>query len=66
MFEQLEVARRLVAAYPDTLTPAFGADDIERIHSDGKIASLFAVEGGHGIENSLGALRLATRPALDT
>ena len=61
MFEQLEVARRLVAAYPDTLQPAFSADDIERIHSnaDGKIASLFAVEGGHGIENSLGALRLA-------
>jgi len=59
MFEQLEVARRLVAAYPDTLQPAFCADDIERIHADGKIASLFAVEGGHGIENSLGALRLA-------
>jgi len=59
MFEQLEVARRLVAAYPDTLQPAFSADDIERIHADGKIASLFAVEGGHGIENSLGALRLA-------
>ena len=59
MFEQLEVARRLVAAYPDTLQPAFSAADIERIHADGKIASLFAVEGGHGIENSLGALRLA-------
>jgi len=29
MFEQLEVARRLVAAYPDTLQPAFSADDID-------------------------------------
>jgi len=59
MFEQLEVAVRMVAAYPDTLEPAFCADDIERIHAEGKIASLFAVEGGHGIENSLGALRMA-------
>ena len=59
MFEQLEVAVRMVEAYPDTLEAAFCADDIERIHAEGKIASLFAVEGGHGIENSLGALRMA-------
>ena len=59
MFQQLEAARRMVAAYPDTLAAAFGADDIERIRGEGKIASLFAVEGGHGIENSLGALRMA-------
>ncbi len=61
MFEQIEVAARLASAYPDTLQPAFCADDIERIHADGKIASLIAVEGGHGIENSLAALRLAYR-----
>ena len=58
MFEQIEVAAQLARAYPETLHPAFCADDIERIHATGKIASLIAVEGGHGIENSLAALRL--------
>jgi membrane dipeptidase len=59
MFEQLDVARRLVAAHPDTLQAAFCADDVERHHAAGKIASLFAVEGGHGINNSLDLLRRA-------
>ena len=59
MFEQIEVAAQLAAAYPDTLEQAFCADDIERIHAAGKIASLIAVEGGHGIENSLTLLRQA-------
>ncbi len=59
MFEQIEVAARLATAYPETLQPAFCADDIERIHAAGKIASLIAVEGGHAIENSLPVLRLA-------
>ena len=33
------------------------ADDIERIHKAGKIASLIGMEGGHSIDNSLAALR---------
>jgi membrane dipeptidase len=33
------------------------ADDIEQAHRDGHIASLVGIEGGHAIENSLGALR---------
>jgi membrane dipeptidase len=39
------------------LAPAYSADDIAREFKDGKIASLMGVEGGHAIENSLGALR---------
>ncbi len=48
---------RLVARYPE-LELARTADDIERIHAEGKIASLIGVEGGHAIENSLAALRM--------
>jgi membrane dipeptidase len=33
------------------------ADDIERIHKEGKIASLMGVEGGHSIEDSVNVLR---------
>jgi membrane dipeptidase len=55
--EQFDIARRIIAAYPDRLTPAFTAQDIERSFKAGKIASLLGMEGGHAIENSLGALR---------
>lgn len=57
MFEQIETVRRFTDRYADTLELALSADDIERVHADGKIASLIGVEGGHGIENSLARLR---------
>jgi membrane dipeptidase len=55
--EQFDIARRMIARYPDRLAPAFTADDIERSFKRGRIASLLGMEGGHAIENSLGALR---------
>ena len=55
--EQIDIARRMIASYPEKLAPAYSADDIAREFKDGKIASLMGVEGGHAIENSLGALR---------
>jgi len=55
--EQFDIARRMIASYPDRLAPAFSADDIERAVKRGRIASLLGMEGGHAIENSLGALR---------
>jgi membrane dipeptidase len=55
--EQFDIARRIIARYPDRLTLALTADDVEREFKRGRIASLLGMEGGHVIENSLGALR---------
>ena len=55
--EQIDLVRRMVAAYPDDFQMAYTAADIHRIHRSGKIASLIGIEGGHQINNSLAALR---------
>jgi membrane dipeptidase len=55
--EQFDIARRVIARYPERLELALGADDIERSFKRGRIGSLLGMEGGHAIENSLGALR---------
>lgn len=57
VFEQVDLTRRLIERYPDDLELAFSADDIERVHGAGRIASLLGAEGGHSIESSLGVLR---------
>jgi len=54
---QIDMIHRFVAAYPD-FELARSADDIERVASHRKIASVIAVEGGHAIQNSLAALRM--------
>ncbi len=55
--EQIDIARRMIARYPESLMLALTAEDIEAAFKQGKIASLLGMEGGHAIENSLGALR---------
>jgi membrane dipeptidase len=55
--EQLDLARRMIHRYPDVFEQAFRAEDVERIFRQGRIASVLGMEGGHVIENSLGALR---------
>jgi len=37
---------------------AYTADDVMRLRREGRIACLIGIEGGHAIENSLGALRM--------
>jgi len=54
--EQIDLVKKMVARYPETFELAYTAADIERIHDDGKIASLIGVEGGHCIEESLAVL----------
>jgi membrane dipeptidase len=55
--EQIDIARRIIDRYPDKLGLALTADDVERVRKSGRVASLLGMEGGHAIENSLGALR---------
>jgi membrane dipeptidase len=55
--EEIDIARRVIAKYPDRLALALSSDDIKREFKRGRIASLLGLEGGHAIENSLGALR---------
>jgi membrane dipeptidase len=59
--EQIDVVHRMVARYPDQLALALSADDIERAHKQGKIASLIGMEGGHSINSSLAVLRMMYR-----
>jgi membrane dipeptidase len=56
--EQFDIARRVIAKYPDRLQWALSADAIRSTFKAGKIGSLLGLEGGHAIENSLGALRV--------
>jgi membrane dipeptidase len=51
------VRHDIVARYPNDFVLATTADDIERIHREGKIAALMGIEGGHAIEDSLRLLR---------
>ncbi|HEY0144134.1 MAG TPA: dipeptidase [Thermoanaerobaculia bacterium] len=55
--EQIDVVHRMNAIYPEAFAAARTADDVRRIHASGRIASLIGIEGGHSINNSLGALR---------
>ena len=55
--EEFDIARRIIARYPDRLALALTANDIDRNFKRGRVASLLGMEGGHAIENSLGALR---------
>ncbi len=56
--EQIDLIKRLCAKYPRDLAMARTAADVERNFKAGKISCLMGIEGGHAIENSLGALRL--------
>jgi membrane dipeptidase len=55
--EEMDIVRNMVAKYPSDLEMAYTADDIERIHRAGRVASLIGIEGGHQIDNSLPVLR---------
>ena len=58
VLEQIDLARRMIAAYPAALELALTAADVERIFAAGRVASLLGAEGGHCIASSLGVLRM--------
>jgi membrane dipeptidase len=55
--EQIELAKRIIDRYPEAFQFARTAADVRAAHQAGRIASLLGAEGGHAIEDSMGALR---------
>jgi membrane dipeptidase len=58
VLEQIDLARRMIARYPDSFGLALTADDVEQVFATGRVASLLGAEGGHAIAGSLGVLRM--------
>jgi len=58
VLEQIDLARLMIARYPQALELALTAADVERIFAAGRVASLLGAEGGHAIAGSLGVLRM--------
>jgi len=56
--EQIDLIHRLCARNSRSMAMAYTAAAVERNFAAGKISCLIAIEGGHAIENSLGALRM--------
>jgi len=56
--EQIDIGRRIIARYPEALRWALSAQGMRDAFAAGRIGSVLGVEGGHAIENSLGALRV--------
>jgi len=56
--EQIDLVHRLCSKNARNLAMAYTAADVERNFAAGKISCLIGIEGGHAIENSLGALRM--------
>ena len=59
--EQIDLVQRLCARNSRSMAMAYTAADIERNFAAGKMSCLIGIEGGHAIENSLGALRMFSR-----
>ena len=59
--EQIDVVYNMLRQWPDTFQLSLTADDVEAAFDSGKIGSLIGIEGGHSIDNSLGALRMFHR-----
>ena len=55
--EQIEIAHRVIRKYSDRFELAVRSSEVMPIFRKGKVASMLGMEGGHAIENSLGALR---------
>ncbi len=57
VLEQIDVAKRLVARYPQDMAFCTSSAEVEAAMKQGRIASLLGMEGGHSIGGSLAVLR---------
>lgn len=57
VLREIDIVRRMIAAYPDRLAPAITADDIAHAWKAGKVASLIGIEGGAAIDGKLFLIR---------
>jgi membrane dipeptidase len=55
--EQIDIARQIFDRYPDVFQETLTSAEVMPAFRAGRIASVMGMEGGHAIENSLGALR---------
>lgn len=55
--EQIAIARRFIATYPEAFVLASTAHDVERAHRSHRIASMLGMEGGYALENSIAPLQ---------
>ena len=55
--DRIDMVQNVVGAHPADLVSAASVAEIRRAKREGKIAILMGIEGGHAIEDSLGALR---------
>ncbi len=56
--DQIDAVREQARMHPQDLLLATTSADIRRAHGEGKIAVLMGMEGGHMLDNDLGALRM--------
>ena len=56
--DMIDTVYQQVRRHPDQIEMAYTAADIRRAKTDGKIAALMGIEGGHAIEDSLHTLRM--------
>jgi membrane dipeptidase len=64
--EQIDICKRMIAAYPEALVFATRSADVASAKRAGKVASFLGMENGRALENSLGTLRPSTTSACAT
>ncbi len=56
--KMIDLLHATVAKYPDRIGFAATINDVQRLVSENKVAALLGIEGGHAIEDDIGALEM--------